>query len=219
MESQVDVSQDPGMSAPVTPPVIPLQLPPTPRQQHPTRTHEMEELEDHESKRAKLESQKKQKITQIREQHESMIRMVKFGEEEFATMDDYEHELDVNENIPEVEFWEDEDKIEFKEVPDALWSTASLEKQPPSPETWVDQLADEVEIQRLLSMGVLQRQEECQDEISGTLTTRFVYDWRIKEHPSGVKMWMRRSRFVAREFATDRRPGAFPRQQREKYYT
>ena len=209
MESQVDVSQDLGMSAPVTPPVISLQLPPTPRQQHSTRTHESEEAEDHESKRAKLESQKKQKITQIREQHESMIRTVKFGEDEFATMDDYEHELDISDNIPDVEFWEDEDKIEFKEVPNALWSTASLEKQPPSPETWVDQFADEVEIHRLLSMGVLQRKEECQDEVSGTLTTRSVHDWRIKEHPNGSKMWMKRSRFVAREFATDRRPDTY----------
>ena len=50
-----------------------------------------------------------------------------------------------------------------------------------------------------------QRKEECQDEVSGTLTTCFVYDWSIKEHPNGSKMWMRRSRFVAREFATDRR--------------
>ena len=35
---------------------------------------------------------------------------------------------------------------------------------------------------------------------SGSLTTKFVYDWRIKDRPDGAKMWMRRSRFVAREF-------------------
>lgn len=80
-----------------------------------------------------------------------------------------------------------------------------MEKQPPPPDAWVDQLADTVVIRRLLSMGVLQRKKECQDEVSSTLTTRFVYDWRIKDHRNGSKMWMRRSRFVAHEFAADRR--------------
>ena len=208
METQVDATQDVGLTAPVTPPVISGQLPPTPRQQHSTRTHETEMVDDHESKRAKIESQEKQKINQLREYNESMIRTVKVGTDEFATTDDYEHEMDVNDSTPDVEFWEDEDNLEFKDVPDALWSSASLEKQPPPLEQWVDQLA-EIEIQRLLSMGVLQRKEECLDEISGSLTTRFVYDWRVKDHPSGSKMWMRRSRFVAREFATDRRSDTY----------
>ena len=209
METQVDATQDVGLTAAVTPPVISGQLPPTPRQQHSTRTHETEMVDDHESKRAKIESQEKQKINQLREYNESMIRTVKVGTDEFATTDDYEHEMDVNDSTPDVEFWEDEDNLEFKDVPDALWSSASLEKQPPPLEQWVDQLADEIEIQRLLSMGVLQRKEECLDEISGSLTTRFVYDWRVKDHPSGSKMWMRRSRFVAREFATDRRSDTY----------
>ena len=53
------------------------------------------------------------------------------------------------------------------------------------------------------------RKEECLDEVSGSLTTRFVYDWRIKDHPNGTKQWMRRSRFVAREFATDKRSDTY----------
>lgn len=65
METQVDVAQDPGMSAPVTPPLTSAQLPPTPRQQHSTRAHEVEVVDDHESKRAKLEAQKKQKINHM----------------------------------------------------------------------------------------------------------------------------------------------------------
>ena len=98
METQVDATQDAGLSAPVTPPVISGQLPPTPRQQCSTRTHETEVVDDHESKRAKIESQKKQKINQLREYNESMIRTVKVGTDEFATMDDYEHELDINDS-------------------------------------------------------------------------------------------------------------------------
>ena len=87
------------------------------------------------------------------------------------------------------------------ELPDALWSNLPLDKPPPTPEPWVDQFADEIEIQRLLEMGVLQKHEECIDEVCGNLTTRFVYDWRVKQHRNGQQMWMRRSRFVAREFA------------------
>ena len=98
METQVDATQDAGLSAPVTPPVISGQLPPTPRQQCSTRTHETEVVDDHESKRAKIESQKKQKINQLREYNESMIRTVKVGTDEFATMDEYEHELDINDS-------------------------------------------------------------------------------------------------------------------------
>jgi hypothetical protein len=80
-----------------------------------------------------------------------------------------------------------------------------LDKVPPPPEQWVDNLADGVEINRLLAMGVLEKDEESSQKASGTLTTRFVYDWRVKQHSSGKKMWMRRSRFVAREFAATKR--------------
>ena len=90
-------------------------------------------------------------------------------------------------------------------MPDALWSNASLDKPPQAPEAWIETLADAVEIDRLLKMGVLQKAEDCQDPVSGTLTARFVYDWRIKDSRDGGKKWMRRSRFVAREFATLKR--------------
>ena len=157
METRVDLSRGPGLAAPVTPPMTSsTTVQQTPRQQHATRTHEFEVEEDHEAKRAKMESQKKQKIHQLRELHESMIRAVKVGTNEYATMDNYEHEVNMDEDVPEVEFWSDEDQLEFKGVPEELWSKAPLDKPPPPPEAWVDQLADEVEIQRLLEMGVLQ---------------------------------------------------------------
>ena len=58
-------------------------------------------------------------------------------------------------------------------------------------------------------MEVLQRAEECSEVVTGTLTTCFVYDWRIKEAADGTKKWMRRSRFVAREFATLKRDDTY----------
>ena len=53
--------------------------------------------------------------------------------------------------------------------------TFVLDKPPPTPEAWIDALADNVEIDRLLKMEVLQRADECSEVVSGTLTTRFVY--------------------------------------------
>ena len=207
MESQVGAQTDPGQSAPITPPMTSMRLPPTPRQPHDTRARGPDDDDDadHESKRARLESQKKQKINQVIEHNESMIRMVQVGDDNFATLDDYETELDMTADAPEDEFWCDEDQLQFDNVPEALWSKAPLDKPPQAPEAWIDALADAVEIDRLVKMGVLQKAEECHEEVSGTLTIRFVYDWRIKDGPDGTKQWMRRSRFVAREFATSKR--------------
>ena len=52
----------------------------------------------------------------------------------------------------------------------------------------------------------------AEGEISGRLTTRFVRDWRQKlyvgEGDSRIR-WMRRSRYVAREFANEKRDDVF----------
>ena len=83
---------------------------------------------------------------------------------------------------------------------------------PGQPEPWVDRLADDVEIQRLLGMGVLQKRCEFGGEISGALTTRFVHDWRLKTYDGDNSLFKKvkqnvgcRSRYVAREFANNKR--------------
>ena len=65
----------------------------------------------------------------------------------------------------------------------------------------IDELAIDVELQRLTGMNVLaevsqsaQIPEEC-----GELSTKFVLTWRAKRI-DGVNYWMRRARFVGREF-------------------
>jgi len=55
---------------------------------------------------------KKQKINQLRESHEEMIRTVKVGSDEYATMDDYKNEVDMDDG-PDTEYWEDEDQLTF----------------------------------------------------------------------------------------------------------
>ena len=68
----------------------------------------------------------------------------------------------------------------------------------------LDGIADKIEIQRLLSMGVLLN-ASCLDEVAyKQLSTRFVRTWRGKEmviDGKPTRVWVRRSRFVAREFA------------------
>ena len=63
----------------------------------------------------------------------------------------------------------------------------------------LDALADSLEIKRLINLGVLTSAEEAPANAK-SLSTRFVRTWREKV-VSGSPVWLRRSRFVAREFA------------------
>ena len=84
-----------------------------------------------------------------------------FGEEEFLAWD------------------EEAEEVTVAGVPEALWSSAPLDRVPADPQPWIDELADEVEEQRLLKTSVL---ETMEGEKTGfkKLTTRFVRDWRVK---------------------------------------
>ena len=124
MEGQVDS----GLSVPVTPPMTSANVPPTPRHAHDTRAHGPDDDDDHEAKRARVEAQTKQKISRMMEFNESMIRTVKIGTDEFSTLDDYSNELDMIEEPPDDDFWNDEDQVSFASVPDALWSDLPLWK-------------------------------------------------------------------------------------------
>ena len=64
----------------------------------------------------------------------------------------------------------------------------------------LDALADKLELQRLAKLKVL-RDPSLVDASSKVLSTRFVRTWREKLDPAGSPIWLRRSRFVAREFA------------------
>eukprot|EP00435_Cladocopium_sp_Y103_P004047 s3664_g1.t1 len=93
-----------------------------------------------------------------------------------------------------------------------VWSDHPIDQTPPVPDSWIGDLADQVEIERLCAMRVLVRASEFKAEPTGKLTTKFVRDWRLKmfgEGASQQKLWMRRSRLVAREFATSKRLDTF----------
>ena len=68
----------------------------------------------------------------------------------------------------------------------------------------LDGIADEIEIQRLLGMGVLLTASCLDGPAYKQLSARFVRTWRDKEmviDGKPTRVWVRRSRFVAREFA------------------
>ena len=68
----------------------------------------------------------------------------------------------------------------------------------------LDGIADKIEIQRLLGMGVLLNASCLDGTAYKQLSTRFVRTWRDKEmvvDGKPTRVWVRRSRFVAREFA------------------
>ena len=97
-------------------------------------------------------------------------------------------------------------------IPEELWSDEPLFRTPPEPLPDLDMLANKVEEQRLMRMGVLENLK-MEDFWLDKLTTRFVHDWRVKlyvprEGPPR-KRWLRRSRMVAREYANDNRDDVF----------
>ena len=195
--ASAEVPQTPDVFAPV---------PTTPRQNPTTRQHDAE-TDDHDAKRARVESAKKQRLERISAEYKSMIRTVKFGEETFYTMDEYNNELQLDDH-DNVDAWMEDEKEDYvaTDIPPELWSDFPTDRCPPTPDESIDRIADRVELSRLCGMKVLvEGNVDDIDAKHNTLTSRFVYDWRLKERlmPDGTtgKCWLRRSRLVAREYS------------------
>ena len=212
-----------GNEAPVTPVVIDdgsgqFAVPTTPRASLTTRLHDEGDddvdIEEHQNKRLKPEDPKRARIQRIAAESSAKINSVQFGGSEFHTMDKYDDDLDLEKPDETLELWAGEDDLQFNDVPEDLWSNFNMEQQPEEPPAWVDVLANELEISRLTSMGVLIKEELYAEKVTDSLTTKFVHDWRAKDFTlqSGevVKRWLRRSRLVAREYAfLERRDDCF----------
>ena len=188
-----------------------MMVPTTPRQAAATRSHD-DQPEEHDAKKARVEEHKKQRINVLREVQETRIRSVQIADDTFFTLDEYEHEPNLEDDADESEFWEGEDQLQFGDVPADLWYDGPIDQTPPEPPEWVDHLADEVELKRLIDMKVIEPLSSYDGEVEGSLTAKHVYDWRLKQFEGMVdgkmvstKRWMRRSRLVAREFNNSKR--------------
>ena len=193
-------------------------VPATPRASPTTRMHgdgeDDVDIEEHQNKRLKPEDPKRARIQRIAAEYSAKINSVQFGGDKFHTMDSYDDDLDVEKPDETLELWAGEDDLQFNDVPEDLWSNFNMEQQPEEPPEWVDVLANELEISRLTSMGVLIKEELYAEKVTDSLTTKFVHDWGAKDFTlqSGevVKRWLRRSRLVAREYAfLERRDDCF----------
>ena len=167
----------------------------TPRHSPTTRAHAVESDDDHEAKRARVEAAKKQRLDRISSEYSSMIRAVKISNETYHTMDDYDSELRLDDHEVE-DGWKDDDagEVSLGEIPEELWSDCPIDRQPETPEPWIDRLADMVELGRLCGMNVLEEVTAEQLTQEEHLTTKFVYDWRLKDFTSkdgtSCKRWL-----------------------------
>ena len=126
-------------------------------------------------------------------------------EDEPVTFHFYESDLDCLEEY-DMNFYDDEwldmDAIDDKEALRQL--TFPYSKQEPELDSdqlvRLDAIADSLEIKRLTKMNVLTDANSVPSDAK-RLSTRFVRTWREKQDSSGNAIWLRRSRFVAREFA------------------
>lgn len=69
-----------------------------------------------------------------------------------------------------------------------------------------------MELNRLVNMEVIKQASDDDKEITRSVTTKFVRDWRWKEWKGDrppKSRWLRRSRLVAREYALDKRDDVF----------
>ena len=145
------------------------------------------------------------------------IRAVTFGDQSYEVNDEGEFDLDQPDGWEvETKLWSaksetdygftDESKAapeeEVAEDDDRLWFPDNG-KEPELDDAILaelDQLADQVEVGRLLKKSVL-RDATSSDDVSSmkSLTTKFVRTWRPKKR-KGQLYWYRRSRLCAREF-------------------
>lgn len=125
-------------------------------------------------KKQRTEEAKRQRISRLKMEYEERLSAVKIAYTEYFTMDDYTADLDTEDAMDDNDDWAGEDAVILSGIPDELWSDAPTDQlAPESPDKWIDDLADRVEIQRLCSMQVLVPRDDFHGEITGSLAREF----------------------------------------------
>ena len=120
--------------------------------------------------------------------HEDEILELDFGDTA-ADLDDYDFSLDQGDSLDDM----NEQLMFPRERDEPNLSPEELQR--------LDDIADHVEILRLKKLEVLLPSSSLPSNSTPKyLDTRFVRSWRAKVH-EGKNIWLRRSRFVAKEFA------------------
>ena len=136
---------------------------------------------------------KHQRILAVFE-HEDQPNETQFDSEDLDELESYDFDLDETDDSSHT----DAELLEQLCLP-----FSTLEPSLPDHELLrLDLIADQLEIKRLRNMGVLipANEFDFKGEEPKMLTTRMVRTWRDKTL-NGQRVWLRRSRYVAREFA------------------
>eukprot|EP00434_Breviolum_minutum_P037111 symbB.v1.2.032893.t1/scaffold4013.1/size46388/4 len=159
-------------------------------------------------KQARLNAISQQLGDYFDEKHEDEAIQFDFNSEELELLEDYDNDLYFYEDDFEDEAYDDSSTSDCK-LKALIFPYTLQEPQLSEAELQVlDGLADELEMERLRDMKVLNDPTEA-GESPKRLSTRFVRTWRDK-YVAGEHVWLRRSRFVAREYAwADQRSDLF----------
>ena len=160
-----------------------------------TRSRDLDES-GRPAKQAKVSAPAQQIMVAMEIDHEDEPNLTQFLDEELDYMEDYDY------NIEDEQMAEENFEGNLESMLDKLSKPYSKEEPMMDDEELqeLDALADLVEISRLQQQGVLIPPEQVEGEDVKTLSTKFVRSWRQKER-RGARCWLRRSRYVAREFA------------------
>ena len=172
---------------------LPWEVDEQPRQPKRTPSPASAAPSDPQAKRSRIEQPISSSMTARMEMVLRRIETVKIGGKEYHQLDKMVNDESVS---PLEDDWKEPSVLEPGVIPDELWGEDPLCREPPQPLAEVDRLADAVEELRLKSLGVIRDllQEEFHFDL---LTTRSVYDWRIKTKKLKTgkqeKTWLRRS--------------------------
>ena len=203
MSAEAGISSEHGASAPITPPAEGATSSTVSAggaadvSVHGTHVHQRDDADEGGDSRPS----KQQRLLRICE-HEENSHLTFFETEELDELESYDYGLD------DVEDDSDEPQLSFPTLSDDVLKLLTVPFTTLEPNLSgeqllrLDLLADAVEIERLKSMKVLLPVEtyDCKGQTPKRLTTRMVRTWRGK-HIQGQHVWLRRSRYVAREFA------------------
>ena len=135
-------------------------------------------------------------------EHEDEPNSTFFEEDEVDNLELYDSQLEEFDYTESLEFEPDQVDPTLDEMISKLCRPYSTQEPNLSDEelSQLDALADKVEILRLKGLGVLLPTSTLPPGGVKRLTTRFVRTWRDK-FVGGTRYWLRRSRYVAREFS------------------
>ena len=153
------------------------------------------------------DSPKQQRMNQVTStdldlyEHEDSAVQFQFDNDDLDRLEQYEMEFYDDELLVSDDSEANDDGEMARILQELTFPYSSKEPDVTAAElTRLDALADQLELKRLEKLCVLQDPSTVSAD-SKVLSTRFVRTWREKHNAKGEPIWLRRSRFVAREFA------------------